>query len=89
MRAAQRLPLFRRPVLVVWSTDAPLFPVRLGRQLAVLFPDSRLRLVGDCSCFVTEGQPGWFLSELEHFLETTPRRAPEVTVQAGGPRAGC
>ena len=58
LEAARRFPEFRRPVLIAWGEDDPLFSVRLAGRLHRDFPDSRLELVDRSRAFVPEDRPG-------------------------------
>jgi pimeloyl-ACP methyl ester carboxylesterase len=57
LEAAERLPDFRRPVLIAWGRDDRFFKPKYAEQLAQAFPDARLEWIGDCRTFVSEDQP--------------------------------
>ena len=57
LAAAQRLPAFTKPVLLVWAREDRLFPVSLAERLAAILPDATLQLVDDSYTFVSEDQP--------------------------------
>jgi pimeloyl-ACP methyl ester carboxylesterase len=57
VEAAQRLPTFDKPALVVWSLDDRLFPLAHGHRLANLLPQGRLEVVEDSGAFIPEDQP--------------------------------
>ena len=68
--AADRLPGFDRPALVVWASEDRVFPVDHGRRLAALLPNARFEEIADSYAFIPEDQPdrlselvGAFLSE--------------------------
>ena len=42
VEAADRLPAFHRPALIVWATEDRVMPPEHGRRLAALLPDARL-----------------------------------------------
>ena len=56
-RAADALPRFDKPALVVWAADDKLFPLEHGRRLAELLPQGRFTTIEDCRTFVPEEQP--------------------------------
>jgi len=58
VRAAERLPGFGRPALVVWASEDRVMPPAHGRRLAELIPDARLVQVGDSYTLIPLDQPG-------------------------------
>ena len=72
--AAERLPGFRKPVLIAWGEDDRLFPVSLGRRLAERFADCRFEIVENARTFVPEDNPARVAELIEHFMADT--RAP-------------
>ncbi|MDQ3935137.1 MAG: alpha/beta hydrolase [Actinomycetota bacterium] len=68
IEAARRLPEFRKPALVVWSTErSRIYPTVHGERLAALL-GAPLVLVDDSYIYVPEDQP-WRLAELlDEFL---------------------
>jgi pimeloyl-ACP methyl ester carboxylesterase len=57
LAAAEALPGFTRPVLVVWTPEDPSFPLSLGERLVKALPNARLELIADAHVFVSEDQP--------------------------------
>jgi pimeloyl-ACP methyl ester carboxylesterase len=57
LEAAERLPEFDRPALVVWATEDRVFKPEYGRRLADLFPRGRFEQVDDSYSFIPEDQP--------------------------------
>jgi len=57
VRAAERLPQFRKPALVAWSEDDAFFPLEDGRRLAAALPDSRLEVIAGARTFSMIDQP--------------------------------
>jgi pimeloyl-ACP methyl ester carboxylesterase len=55
--AAERLPSFERPVLIVWGTRDPFFVVADAERLAALFADARLELIDGARTFVQLDAP--------------------------------
>ena len=68
LAAAQRLPGFTRPVLLVWASEDRHFPVSLARRLAATLPDAELRLIEDSFTFVPEDQPERLAGMVVDFL---------------------
>jgi pimeloyl-ACP methyl ester carboxylesterase len=66
--AAQALPSFDKPALVVWAADDKLFPREHGRRLAELLPQGRFELVEDSRTFIPEEQPGRLVALIREFL---------------------
>jgi pimeloyl-ACP methyl ester carboxylesterase len=76
LAAAQRLPQFDRPALVVWAPEDRFFPVAHAHRLAELLPDARLELVDDCYTFMGEDQPERLAELIADFIrETAPAPA--------------
>jgi pimeloyl-ACP methyl ester carboxylesterase len=66
--AAQALPSFDKPALVVWGEDDKLFPRAHGRRLAELLPQGRFDLVADSRTFIPEEQPERLTAMIRDFL---------------------
>ncbi|MFC7228272.1 alpha/beta hydrolase [Salinirubellus salinus] len=66
--AAASFPDFDRPVLVVWGTDDPIFPLADAERLVAAFPDARLERVPDAYALVPEDQPERLVELLDEFL---------------------
>jgi pimeloyl-ACP methyl ester carboxylesterase len=80
LQAAQRLPAFDKPVLVVWSLDDRLFPLAHGHRLAKLFPQARLEVIDDAGAFIPEDQPERLAAVIDEFIcETADQPATEGT----------
>jgi pimeloyl-ACP methyl ester carboxylesterase len=69
--AAQRLPSFEKPALVVWSTDDRLFPLAHGHRLAALLPQGRLEVIDEAGAFLPEDQPERLAALIAGFAEAT------------------
>ncbi|MFF1659416.1 alpha/beta fold hydrolase, partial [Streptomyces sp. NPDC058255] len=65
--AAERLPGFKRPVLVVWAGEDRVMPPEHGRRLAGLLPDGRLVEVADSYTLVPLDQPGELARAVREF----------------------
>ncbi len=57
LTAAERLPAFGKPVLLVWAPEDRHFPLWLGRKLAGVLPNAELKTIEDSYTFVPEDQP--------------------------------
>ena len=59
VKAAECLPAFSRPALVVWAAGDRVMPPEHGRRLAGLFPQGRLAEVEDSYTLIPwTSQPG-------------------------------
>jgi pimeloyl-ACP methyl ester carboxylesterase len=66
--AADALPSFDKPALVLWGADDKLFPLEHGRRLAELLPQGSFETMPDCRTFVPEEQPERLAQRLREFL---------------------
>jgi pimeloyl-ACP methyl ester carboxylesterase len=57
VEAAQQLPSFDRPALVVWATQDRVMPPEHGRRLAELLPQGRLAEIADSYTLIPLDQP--------------------------------
>jgi pimeloyl-ACP methyl ester carboxylesterase len=71
LRAAEDLPRFDRPALVVWASGDRVMPPAHGRCLAGLLPQGRLVEVGDSYTLVPLDQPGELASIVREFVSTS------------------
>ena len=55
--AAERLPGFDRPALVVWASEDRVMPPEHGRRLAELLPHGRLVEIADSYTLIPLDQP--------------------------------
>lgn len=69
VEAAETFGAFDRPVLLVWGTDDPIFPLEDAERLREAFPDARLERVADSYALVAEDQPARLVDLLEGFLD--------------------
>ncbi len=65
--AAEALPKFDRPALVIWARGDRVMPPEHGRRLADLFPDGRLMEVDDSYTLIPLDQPARFAQLLRDF----------------------
>jgi pimeloyl-ACP methyl ester carboxylesterase len=66
--AADALPGFDKPALVLWAADDKLFPLAHGRRLAELMPQGHFETIPDCRTFVPEEQPAQLVARAREFL---------------------
>ena len=59
---------FDRPVLVVWGTEDPVFPLTDAERLVAEFPAARLETVADAYALVPEDRPECLVELLGEFL---------------------
>src|SRR6201994_1778613 len=77
LAAAERLPDFDRPALVVWASQDRVMPPEHGRRLAGLLPQGRLTEVDDSYTLIPLDQPARLARIIRDFgdeLETGPSR---------------
>jgi pimeloyl-ACP methyl ester carboxylesterase len=73
--AADALPQFERPTLIVWAREDRVFPREHASALAALIPQSRVEWVSDAYAFLPEDQPER-LAELVAEFAREARSAP-------------
>jgi pimeloyl-ACP methyl ester carboxylesterase len=66
--AANRLPAFDRPALVVWASEDRVMPSVHGRRLAELLPQSRLVEIDDSYTLIPLDQPDAFAQAVREFV---------------------
>jgi len=69
--AAERLPEFKHPALVVWASEDRVMPPEHGRRLAGLLPDARLVEVADSYTLIPLDQPARLASIVREFTSST------------------
>jgi pimeloyl-ACP methyl ester carboxylesterase len=77
LAAAERLPDFDRPALVVWASRDRVMPSEHGRRLASLLPRGRLTEIDDSYTLIPLDQPARLARAIQDFadeLETGPSR---------------
>ena len=65
--AAERLPEFKHPALVVWASEDRVMPPEHGQRLAGLLPEARLAEVADSYTLIPLDQPARFASAVREF----------------------
>jgi pimeloyl-ACP methyl ester carboxylesterase len=71
--AAERLPRFDRPVLIVWGTGDRFMPVEHAERLAVLIPDSTLTWIDGGRTFLPLDEPGRVAAAVADFVAAGER----------------
>ncbi len=72
--AAERLPDFAHPALIVWAADDRVMPPEHGRRLAKLLPQGRLVEVDDSYTLIPLDQPTVLARAIREFTGGFPRR---------------
>jgi pimeloyl-ACP methyl ester carboxylesterase len=67
LAAAERLPSFERPALVVWASRDRVMPPEHGRRLAELLPHGRLVEMGDSYTLIPLDQPAGLAQVIREF----------------------
>ena len=67
LEAAERLPGFDRPALVVWATEDRVMPLEHGRRLAALLPKGKLAEVADSYTLLPLDRPAEFARLVREF----------------------
>ena len=75
VEAADRLPAFERPALVVWATEDRVMPPEHGRRLAALLPDALLVELDDTYTLIPLDQPATLADAIRSFVDA-PSPAP-------------
>lgn len=83
LAAAERLPEFTRPALIVWPPEERTFPIEHGRRLAALLPDSRLVEIDDSWAFAPLDNPAAVAAAIEDFLQPNAASNSGATTPAG------
>jgi pimeloyl-ACP methyl ester carboxylesterase len=66
--AAERLPEFKHPVLVVWASEDRVMPPEHGARLAALLPEARLVEVADSYTLIPLDQPARLAALIRDFI---------------------
>jgi pimeloyl-ACP methyl ester carboxylesterase len=67
VEAAERLPSFERPALVVWASQDRVMPLEHGRRLAELLPQGRLVEIPDSYTLIPLDQPARLVEAIRQF----------------------
>jgi pimeloyl-ACP methyl ester carboxylesterase len=71
-QAAERLPSFDKPALVLWAENDKIFPREHGRRLAALLPRGEFELMPDSRTFIPEEQPERLADRVRAWLARCP-----------------
>jgi pimeloyl-ACP methyl ester carboxylesterase len=74
LRAAELLPGFGGPVLIVWGMRDPFFPISDAERLVALFGDARLERVENARTFVQMDAPDRLAALIAELLPAAPER---------------
>jgi pimeloyl-ACP methyl ester carboxylesterase len=74
--AAERLPSFERPALVVWASQDRVMPPEHGRRLAELLPQGRLVEIPDSYTLIPLDQPAPLVEAIQHFTHESNGATP-------------
>jgi pimeloyl-ACP methyl ester carboxylesterase len=74
--AAERLPSFERPALVVWASQDRPMPRDYGRRLAELLPQGRLVEIPDSYTLIPLDQPAPLVEAIQHFTHESNGATP-------------
>jgi pimeloyl-ACP methyl ester carboxylesterase len=74
LEAAERLPNFERPALVVWASEDRVMPPEHGRRLAELLPRGRLVEIPDSYTLIPLDQPARLAEAIQEFVAVTSAR---------------
>jgi pimeloyl-ACP methyl ester carboxylesterase len=84
LAAAETLPGFDRPALVVWAISDRVMPLEHGRRLAELLPQGRLVEVEDSYTLIPLDQPAKLAQIIREFTQPAGRQSSAVTMPDGG-----
>lgn len=68
LEAAECLPGFERPALIVWASQDRVMPPEDGRRLAELLPQGRLVEIPDSYTLIPLDQPARLVEAIQHFV---------------------
>ena len=71
LSAAESLPAFDRPALIVWAADDRVMPPEHGRRLADLLADGRLLEIPDSYTLIPLDQPAQLADAIREFTSST------------------
>lgn len=68
LAAAEKLPAFDKPVLLVWASEEKLFPLSLAERLAEKLPNASIVTVDDSYTFIPEDKPVELAAHIVEFV---------------------
>lgn len=83
LQAAEQLPAFDRPALVIWAAEDRVMPPEHGKRLARLLPQGQLAEIDDSYTLIPLDQPARLAQLISEFT-----RAPRVPVSPAQPDPG-
>jgi pimeloyl-ACP methyl ester carboxylesterase len=83
LRAAEGLPAFERPALVVWAGEDRVMPPEHGRRLADLLPQGRLAQVADSYTLIPLDQPARLAQLIREFTRGQDGRQAGLAASGG------
>jgi pimeloyl-ACP methyl ester carboxylesterase len=80
LKAAECLPSFDRPALIVWASEDRVMPPEHGYRLAALLPQGRLVEIDDSYTLIPLDQPARLSQAIRDFIAASPsnRKAPHA-----------
>ena len=84
LAAAERLPGFNRPALVVWASQDRVMPAEHGRRLAGLLPQGRLTEVDDSYTLIPLDQPARLARAIQDFGAEVETAAGRTAAERAG-----
>ena len=84
LAAAERLPGFNRPALVVWASQDRVMPAEHGRRLAGLLPQGRLTEVDDSYTLIPLDQPARLARAIQDFGDEVETAAGRTAAERAG-----
>jgi pimeloyl-ACP methyl ester carboxylesterase len=80
LKAAECLPSFDRPALIVWASEDRVMPLEHGYRLAALLPQGRLVEIDDSYTLIPLDQPARLSQAIRDFIAASPsnRKAPHA-----------
>ena len=76
LAAAEKLPAYRQPALVVWAGEDRVMPPEHGRRLAELLPQGRLVEIDDSYTLIPLDQPTQLAQVIREFARSSNGTAP-------------
>jgi len=77
IEAAEKLPAFGRPALIVWAEEDRVMPIDTGRRLAKVLPNSEFVSVPDSFTLIPEDQPEALAGLIRDFVRKNPDQVSE------------
>ena len=68
LAAAEKLPAFDKPVLLVWASEEKLFPLSLAERLAEKLPNATIVEIADSYTFIPEDKPAELATHIVEFV---------------------